>query len=283
MIYQDPGPHRPGGRRARRAQEEAFVIVAHNDWSRDELILALDVYVQWEGMPPSKASWEITDLSEAIMRLRQALGSEVGSVVRSADVVHMKIMNFRRFDPALESAKPAVWSPEGRLDKLIWDEFSKERERLARIAGAIRSVVAVSSRPLNDTGHDFGAGEDAVEGRLLTLLHRRRERARHLVEKKKRWAWNEYGRLACEVCAFDFAARYGKRGKGFMECHHTKAVETLGDCALTRIQDLALVCSNCHYMIHSRRPWLSLADLRAQTAQWPEAADHHTKRERHSS
>jgi hypothetical protein len=30
----------------------------------------------------------------------------------------------------------------------------------------------------------------------------------------------------------------------------------------TRLADLALLCANCHRMIHARRPWLTLDELR---------------------
>jgi len=32
--------------------------------------------------------------------------------------------------------------------------------------------------------------------------------------------------------------------------------------ARTRLEDLALLCSNCHRMVHYRRPWLTLEELR---------------------
>jgi putative restriction endonuclease len=31
---------------------------------------------------------------------------------------------------------------------------------------------------------------------------------------------------------------------------------------ITKVDDLALVCANCHRMLHRRRPWLNPADLR---------------------
>jgi hypothetical protein len=31
----------------------------------------------------------------------------------------------------------------------------------------------------------------------------------------------------------------------------------------TRIDEIALVCSNCHCMLHKRRPWLGIQELSA--------------------
>jgi 5-methylcytosine-specific restriction protein A len=98
---------------------------------------------------------------------------------------------------------------------------------------------------------------------MLTRLHRVRERNREIVRRRKEQAMARLGRLACEACGFDFAERYGERGWGFVECHHTRPVHTLRPGERTRLADLALLCANCHRMIHARRPWLSLHELRA--------------------
>jgi len=69
--------------------------------------------------------------------------------------------------------------------------------------------------------------------------------------------------LACEACEFDFATFYGKRGYGFLECHHTKPVASLLEGHKTHINDLSLVCANCYRMIHRKKPWLSIDELKA--------------------
>jgi len=57
-------------------------------------------------------------------------------------------------------------------------------------------------------------------------------------------------------------AEYGDHGDGFIECHHTKPVSELQVGEKTKLSDLALVCSNCHRMIHRKRPWLSVDGIR---------------------
>jgi 5-methylcytosine-specific restriction protein A len=68
--------------------------------------------------------------------------------------------------------------------------------------------------------------------------------------------------LACEVpgCGFDFAERYGKDGEGYSECHHTTPLFELRERA-TRLDEVALVCANCHRIPHRRRPWLKVNQL----------------------
>jgi 5-methylcytosine-specific restriction enzyme A len=112
-------------------------------------------------------------------------------------------------------------------------------------------------------GADDEEGEEAPEGRVLTRLHRVRERNRKLVAQRKSKALRDLGYLRCEVCAFDFQESYGERGRGFIEVHHTRPLAMLVEEVKTKLEDLALLCANCHRMVHSRRPWLSLNELRA--------------------
>jgi 5-methylcytosine-specific restriction protein A len=111
-----------------------------------------------------------------------------------------------------------------------------------------------------------GEEEDGAEGQILTRTHRVRERDVNLVKRKKEQVRKAVGVLKCEVCDFDFSSRYGAHGEGFIECHHTKPVSELKAGDRTKLADLALVCSNCHRMIHRRRPWLSIERLKALLA-----------------
>jgi hypothetical protein len=100
------------------------------------------------------------------------------------------------------------------------------------------------------------------EGRKLFRVHSRIERNRRLVQLKKSNALADGG-LKCEACDFDFRARYGDVGDGFIECHHNVPISEYDANQKTRLQDLALVCSNCHRMLHRKRPWLTIAALKA--------------------
>ena len=100
------------------------------------------------------------------------------------------------------------------------------------------------------------------EGKLKEELHFSRERNRELVRQAKLLRLNQDGCLTCACCGFDFFATYGEVGKGFIEAHHTKPVSTLHENGEeTKIEDLALVCSNCHSMLHRKRPWLEMNEL----------------------
>ena len=100
----------------------------------------------------------------------------------------------------------------------------------------------------------------AFEGRELLRLHKIRERNQRLVAQKKQTILALQGALGCEVCGFDFASVYGQMGFGFAECHHKYPLwQTVGE-RETTLEELAIVCSNCHRMLH-RRPWPTVEEL----------------------
>jgi hypothetical protein len=61
------------------------------DWTRDELILALDLYLRHRSAPPAKDSKEILDLSALLNRLAAALHGGVGKerTFRNANGVYI--------------------------------------------------------------------------------------------------------------------------------------------------------------------------------------------------
>ncbi len=71
--------------------------------------------------------------------------------------------------------------------------------------------------------------------------------------------------LQCEVCGFDFEQTYGELGRGYIECHHIEPLNSRGGAsAPTRVGDLALLCANCHRMVHRKAQAISIEDLRKQ-------------------
>jgi hypothetical protein len=101
------------------------------------------------------------------------------------------------------------------------------------------------------------------EGGLKFVSHLLRERNRAILETKKKQVLQETGRLSCEVCGFDFVVAYGARGEGFCEIHHISPLSSSEKEVETRLEDLAILCANCHRMIHRRIPWLDLNQLKS--------------------
>ncbi len=147
------------------------------------------------------------------------------------------------------STKVRITVPETEetVDEFIDDIFSLCQTRL-------------KADNLNSLHLDYR--EAFPEGRAVERLHRLRERNQGLISLVKRQALEKTGKLACMVCGFNFNEKYGELGEGFIEAHHTLPLSRLQADSVTRIEDIVLVCSNCHSIIHRKRPWLSLMELK---------------------
>lgn len=71
--------------------------------------------------------------------------------------------------------------------------------------------------------------------------------------------------VVCMGCGFNFEKKYGAIGSGFIEVHHTKPISSLGGAVpVNPRSDLIVLCSNCHSIVHRKRPSpLSLEALKA--------------------
>jgi len=85
--------------------------------------------------------------------------------------------------------------------------------------------------------------QSAIEGRRITVEHLRYERSSKLVAEKKR----SVDPLRCEVCSFDFAETYGELGASVCEVHHRDPLHGQRE---TTLSDLAVLCANCHRILH---------------------------------
>lgn len=125
-------------------------------------------------------------------------------------------------------------------------------------------AVKISKGPLSP--EDFDSLRELpkrsfIEGRKKLVTHARAERNRSLVREAKRQFRDLHGRLYCEACGFEFLLHYGERGRDFIEAHHRKPISTLTGAVATKVEDLEMVCANCHRMLH-RPPWISVQELR---------------------
>jgi 5-methylcytosine-specific restriction protein A len=69
----------------------------------------------------------------------------------------------------------------------------------------------------------------------------------------------------CQACDLNFAERYGDIGEGFIEVHHLRPIASLEEGVAVRYdvaEDFAVLCSNCHRMIHRYSDPSDLATFR---------------------
>jgi hypothetical protein len=88
----------------------------------------------------------------------------------------------------------------------------------------------------------------ATEGRHRLILHLQRERNQTLVRKKKEQAAS----LDCEICGFSFSRAYSGAPSNYCEVHHLLPLSKVEQTTNTRMEDLAILCANCHRVVHLR-------------------------------
>ena len=95
------------------------------------------------------------------------------------------------------------------------------------------------------------------EGRIIEKLHKFRERSSSVTRiAKQNFKVKNNNRLFCEACEFDFEAAYGELGIDFIEGHHMHPLSFRSKEEATNPNDIAMLCANCHRMVHRYRPWI---------------------------
>lgn len=109
---------------------------------------------------------------------------------------------------------------------------------------------------------DLDLANTATEGGKILVTHIKKERNQEIINQKKKQALKSTGHLRCEICNFSFEDIYGDIGRDFCEVHHIKPLSEINDQTETSLDDLAIICSNCHRMIHRIKPAPSIQEFK---------------------
>jgi hypothetical protein len=109
-----------------------------------------------------------------------------------------------------------------------------------------------------DETHKVSDKQDALEGEKFKAETTFRKRSRALIEAKKA---NSDGR--CEACGFSFGERYGEIGRDCLVAHHINAIAGRSTASKKTLDDIVLLCPNCHAVIHSSEVPISLDNLKS--------------------
>jgi len=230
-------------------------------WHRDEIILALELYFRTEPGQISKSNPEIIELSEILNKLPIHDVKPDEAKFRNPNGVTLKLSNLLAIDPNYEGKGMTSFS---KLDEKVFYEFCDNRQELVRLANQIKKTVNNTELNLKlyYVPEEEGETEGVREGRVIYKLHKYRERNSKLTSKKKATYLKKNGKLDCEICKFDFQEFYGELGKGYIECHHKVPLSDIDSETETKQEDLALVCSNCHRMLHRQINTLKVEELK---------------------
>jgi predicted HNH restriction endonuclease len=122
-------------------------------------------------------------------------------------------------------------------------------EHLAQIETALRSAFARED------------SNSAREGELVSRMNRFRKRNRAIIEAKRRAS-----RGICEACGMSLRDIYRLEdklnGRDCLHVHHRNPLAESEGARVTTLDDLVLLCPNCHAVVHAFDPPLTLEQLR---------------------
>lgn len=223
------------------------------NWTRDETILALDLYFKLNGVVPSPKANEIRELSDILRSMPYHAQAAKQPSFRNPDGVGFKLMNLRQV------ATGKGLGNVSNTDRQIWAEFGDRPEELHELASAIiLGIGASETEDLPDVELEL------PEGRLLTALHLRRER--HPKVRRMLLDDRRAGGFRCEICDLGRPELEESFQSAMFEAHHLIPLVEAGE-RKTKLADLSLLCACCHRLIHRamvlKSRWVGLVEARA--------------------
>ena len=192
------------------------------------------------------------------VRLNEAWG--VGAAqVRYSDDGHW-YATLSRFPAALFDAHGYVLFPTEQEYRSsphlsIGKQISIPKPGISAIPGYVRVADSDATPSLDVDIHTLAA----TEGRRRLVLHLQRERNQTVARNKKKQATS----LDCEVCGFCFGRAYGSAATDCCEVHHLLPLSEVEHTTRTRMEDLAILCANCHRVVHRHNPPYTLNEVRS--------------------
>ena len=234
--------------------DQTVVESTRVDWQYDEIALVCDVVVAngWKALD-RRTDARVEELSQLLRRAAPEM-AKANPKFRNPDGVGRKSYDIETCHPSYGRKQ----TKGGRTTAEVVQDFIDDPQGMHEYATAVRAAIEDPTPLPSPVDVDMDATFE--EGRAFERRHLARERDPHARRKKIEHARKTLGHVRCEACGFDFEATYGPRGRDFIECHHRKPLSVTGP-SKTALADLALLCSNCHRMIHRTRPWLTVEQL----------------------
>lgn len=98
---------------------------------------------------------------------------------------------------------------------------------------------------------------EVCEGEITIAEIMFRQRNRTIIAAKK-----ALSNGACEICGFNFKMKYRLSEKDCLVAHHLNPIGFRRKATLTSMNDILLVCPNCHAVAHTHNPPISPVKLK---------------------
>ncbi len=142
-----------------------------------------------------------------------------------------------------------------------------EEDLVADLKAMVGLYTKLIARGGRENFEDLSGAEAAdmegatIEERRRYRQHRKIERAGNAAKLVKRI----HGCI-CQGCNIDFGVIYGAAGKDYIEAHHLTPLNELPEDVPVKLDpknDFAVLCANCHRMIHRKNGPKTIAELSA--------------------
>lgn len=204
-------------------------------------------------------------LNQGTTKVREEFGARTREILRDrGDLMRQRVADFAQLLPigiidlGTESRLPGDYVAGHALGKTYaLAALPSEAELRADVQVMVQAYRALTYRggidadveTQTDVAEEFGkpVATPITETRKYAY-HRKVERNRTAGKQAKKF----HGTI-CQACDLNFEKRYGTVGKGFIEAHHLRPIASLVEgIAVTYdvAADFAVLCSNCHRMIH---------------------------------
>jgi 5-methylcytosine-specific restriction protein A len=119
-------------------------------WTREETLLALDLYLQLDGRFPSKSDPRVIELSDLLRQMPYHRDQAKKPSFRNPDGVAFKLLNLRNV------ATGKGLSNVSAMDRRIWSEYGARADRVKELARQIRLGLDrnAASAEDNNSGDD---------------------------------------------------------------------------------------------------------------------------------
>ncbi|SRR5258706_7234272 len=226
------------------------------NWTRDETILALALYCESDKTLPSRNDPRVRKLSELLRSLPYHVSASKKESFRNPDGVAFKLQNLHNVATGKGLRNVSA------MDRQIWSEFGSRPDEIRSLADLIKAGVKLTGTiPESD---DDCEDDEFFEGRLLTEIHKSRERNPKL--RRRLLAFRrKSGRLACDLCDGHSICEDLAFEDASFEAHHMMPISMTIE-RMTQLRDLSLLCASCHRLVHraiaSKKRWLTIDECR---------------------
>lgn len=243
-----------------QCKTEGLAVIAHAEMNFDLSEYPPDKFPErWRGLP-SESKYSLTAFAFRV-KAGDVIYAKDGADIVGRGIVKRKYYynphcpvrdeNGERWPHVLDVSWETGFSP---VEMSLGDA---QRFTVRALAGVDLSNLRTAELTAERRAARDEQRREAIEGQLERRQTLWRKRNRALIEAKK-----VSSNYQCEVCGLRYDGMYGAVGSEYIVAHHIELLAGRRASRRTTMDDIALLCANCHAMIHRTSSLTRPAELR---------------------